>query len=113
MDIKLYRCRKCYQVTDDPEIRRSVGTEEFWGTPVRTIDVEEVCPAPKCGGELVPATVCCDCLTVAAEPSSERCYQCEQAAADAELDAQLRAAREQPSKDLLSTITDIARGIFT
>jgi hypothetical protein len=113
MDIKLYRCRKCYQVTDEPEIRRSVGTEEFWGTPVRTIDVEEVCPEPKCGGQLTEAAVCCDCLELAAEPGSERCYGCEQEAAEAELEAQMQAAREQPSKDLLSTIKDIARGIFT
>lgn len=93
MNSPFFRCRSCQHVTDDPAIRRIVGTESFWGTTVRSIEIEECCPT--CRGELVPASTCCDCDLVACDLGSERCSDCDARAEEEEHQAQMAEARRK------------------
>lgn len=106
MDVKFYRCRACYRVTDEPAVRRIVGTAEFWGNAVRSIEVEECCPT--CKGELVPASTCCDCLLVAADLGSERCTDCD-VRAEAE---EHRAHMAEAAKKRATVFVDFVKSLL-
>jgi len=108
IDVKFYRCARwgCQHVTEEPATRRIVDRQEFWGTSVPRISVEEICPA--CGHhDLRPAATCCDCLVLPAELGDERCKACNEAAEKAEHEAAMTAARQKRATafvDFLKTL---------